>query len=138
MCCNSARVHAFEVLPCLAANALHAIAWMPDTAPAGAERQTKGCLPAGGKARVWARPWRLQARVVHAWRAHREGMHACAAAPSEDFVVSAGRAASSGREADVLRVWDLATSTAGRKALWESLLRESKSLRSRWFTLTFY
>ncbi len=43
-----------------------------------------------------------------------EGMHACAAAPSEAYVVSAGRAASGGREADVLRVWDLATSTAGR------------------------
>lgn len=50
---------------------------------------------------------------MHSWRAHREGMHACAAAPSEDFVVSAGRAASGGREADVLRVWDLAASSAG-------------------------
>ena len=67
-----------------------------------------------GESRFWARPWQLQARIVHSWRAHREGMHACSAAPSEDFVVSAGRAASGGREADVLRVWDLAASTAVR------------------------
>lgn len=75
---------------------------------------SEGLSGTGGDARFWARTWRLQARVVHAWRAHREGMRACAAAPSEDFVVSAGRAAASGgREGDVLRVWDLATSTAG-------------------------
>ena len=83
-------------------------------------------LRTGGEARFWARPWRLQAGVVHSWRAHREGMHACAAAPSEDFVVSAGRAASSGREADVLRVWDLATSTAGQSPF-DSCIKTYKS-----------
>ncbi|KAK9916467.1 hypothetical protein WJX75_002924 [Coccomyxa subellipsoidea] len=92
--------------------------WLPGEGSSDWMDPTVWSTPAGprfsgGESRFWARPWQLQARIVHSWRAHREGMHACSAAPSEDFVVSAGRAASGGREADVLRVWDLAASTAG-------------------------
>lgn len=67
-----------------------------------------------GEARYWARPWRLAARAVHTWRAHREGMRAAAAAESEDVVVTAGRATpSAGRDSDVLRVWHLSDTSAG-------------------------
>jgi hypothetical protein len=62
------------------------------------------------------RPWRLRAAAVHSWRAHREGMAGLAALPGEAAAVSVGRGAAGARAgADVLRVWDLATSTAGRR-----------------------
>ncbi|KAK9831842.1 hypothetical protein WJX81_000569 [Elliptochloris bilobata] len=55
------------------------------------------------------RPWRLRAAAVHGWRAHREGMAALTALPGEGGFVTVG----AGRGADVLRVWDLASCSAG-------------------------
>ena len=57
--------------------------------------------------------WRLNARVAHSWRAHKEGLRHIVVSETEDVVVSAGKGMAAGREGDVLRVWDLATSSAG-------------------------
>lgn len=70
-------------------------------------------LCTGTKARFWARTWRLSARVAHSWRAHKEGLRHIVVSETEDMVVSAGKGMAAGREGDVLRVWDLATSSAG-------------------------
>ena len=66
-----------------------------------------------GDSAAASRPWRLRATAVHAWRAHREGMAALAALPGEAALVTVGRGLAGGRGADVLRVWDLASTSAG-------------------------
>ena len=76
------------------------------------------CACTGSRTRYWGRPWRLAAKAVHAWRAHREGMRLAAAAGSEDLIVTAGRMTpSAGRDGDVLRVWHLSDSSAGPEGL---------------------
>lgn len=68
---------------------------------------------AGPQKRFWAHTWRLNAKVAHSWRAHKEGLRRIAVSEQEDIVVSAGRGVFAGREGDVLRVWDLSTCQAG-------------------------
>ena len=51
--------------------------------------------------------------MAHSWRAHKEGLRHIVVSDMEDMVVSAGKGMAAGREGDVLRVWDLATSSAG-------------------------
>ena len=63
--------------------------------------------------RFWEQTWRLNARVAHSWRAHKEGLRLVAVSEMEDMIVSAGKGMPAGREGDVLRVWDLATCRAG-------------------------
>lgn len=66
--------------------------------------------------------------MAHSWRAHKEGLRHIVVSETEDVVVSAGKGMAAGREGDVLRVWDLATSSAGALPTWLCL---SGILRSR-------
>ncbi|KAK9824404.1 hypothetical protein WJX72_010051 [[Myrmecia] bisecta] len=61
----------------------------------------------------WERPWRLKLTMVQRWRAHRERLQALAVDEASGLVVSAGRGHVGGREAEVLRCWQMADASAG-------------------------
>ncbi len=67
----------------------------------------------------WQAPWALQARVVHAWPAHKERLRCLAASEREDLLLTAGRGQAAGRGAQqVVRAWDLGSCEAQVGVWW--------------------